>query len=73
MDTKKTMDMNILKKNMAPITDEAWKEINEQAGRIFKLYLSGRQFLDIDGPNGLEMGAVSTGHLIMPTNAKKEG
>lgn len=65
--------MNILKKNMAPITDEAWKEINEQAGRIFKLYLSGRQFLDIDGPNGLDMGAVSTGHLIMPANAKKEG
>jgi len=65
--------MNILKKNLAPITDQAWKEINEQAGRIFKMYLSGRQFLDIDGPNGMDMGAVSTGHLIMPGNQKKEG
>lgn len=65
--------MNILKKTIAPITDQAWKEINEQAGKIFKLYLSGRQFLDIDGPNGMDMGAVSTGHLIMPGNQKKEG
>ena len=65
--------MNILKKNIAPITDQAWKEINEQAGRIFKIYLSGRQFLDIDGPNGMDMGAVSTGHLIIPGNQKKEG
>jgi len=65
--------MNILKKTIAPITDQAWKEINEQAGKIFKLYLSGRQFLDIDGPNGMDMGAVSTGHLIMPENQKKEG
>ncbi|MFP4488486.1 MAG: family 1 encapsulin nanocompartment shell protein [Bacteroidales bacterium] len=65
--------MNILKKNIAPITDQAWKEINEVAGNIFEIYLSGRRLLDIDGPNGLEMGAISTGHLIMPDNPKKEG
>ncbi len=65
--------MNILKKNIAPITDQAWKEINEVAGNIFEIYLNGRRFMDIDGPNGLEMGAVSTGHLIMPDNPKKEG
>lgn len=65
--------MNILKKSIAPVTDQAWKEINEVAGKIFKIYLSGRQFLDIDGPNGMDMGAVSTGHLIMPDNQSKEG
>ncbi|HKL67606.1 MAG TPA: family 1 encapsulin nanocompartment shell protein [Bacteroidales bacterium] len=65
--------MNILKKTLAPITDEAWGEIQEQAQEIFDIYLTGRKFVDIDGPHGLEMGAVSTGRLIMPDNQSKEG
>ncbi|MFO7852138.1 MAG: family 1 encapsulin nanocompartment shell protein [Bacteroidota bacterium] len=65
--------MNILKKSIAPITDEAWKEITEQAEKIFKIHLTARQFVDIDGPNGLEMGAISTGRLHFPDDKSKTG
>lgn len=58
--------MNILKKSLAPLTDKAWEEVSEQADRITKEYLTGRQIADIDGPNGLEYGAISTGRLTIP-------
>ncbi|HKJ79107.1 MAG TPA: family 1 encapsulin nanocompartment shell protein [Prolixibacteraceae bacterium] len=58
--------MNILKKSIAPITDKAWKEISEQTKAILNTYLTARKFVDIDGPNGLELGGVSTGRLNTP-------
>jgi uncharacterized linocin/CFP29 family protein len=57
--------MNILKKTIAPITEKGWKEIIDQTGKIFRIYLSAREFIDIDGPNGLEQGGISTGRLII--------
>jgi uncharacterized linocin/CFP29 family protein len=65
--------MNILKKALAPLTDKAWDEITEQAGRITKEYLTGRKIVDIDGPNGLAYGAISTGRLTIPPNQSKTG
>lgn len=65
--------MNILKKNIAPITDKAWEEIVDQASEIFKVYLTNRKFVDIEGPTGLEQGGVSTGRLILPKNQSKTG
>lgn len=65
--------MNILKKSIAPITDKAWEEITEQLNEILKTYLTGRKFVDIDGPNGLEFGSVSTGRLVTPENQNKNG
>jgi len=65
--------MNILKKTIAPITDKGWKEIVDQAARIFRVYLSAREFVDIDGPNGLEQGGISTGRLITPDNNLSSG
>lgn len=63
--------MNILKKNLAPITDEAWEELKEQAQNIFNVYLTAREFVDIDGPNGLDMAGVSTGRLTIPEEPAK--
>ncbi len=65
--------MNILKKSIAPITEAAWKEITEQASAIFKIHLTARKFVDIEGPTGLEQGGVSTGRLITPKKQSKEG
>ena len=64
--------MNILKKTLAPITDKGWEEITEQLDEILKTYLTGRKFVDIDGPNGLEFGSVSTGRLVTPENQNNE-
>jgi len=65
--------MNILKKTIAPITELAWREISRQADNLLKIYLTGRKFVDINGPNGLEMGGLSTGRLIIPGDGTHEG
>jgi len=65
--------MNILKKSLAPITDRAWQEIDLQSEKVVREYLTARQIADIDGPNGIELGAVSTGRLIIPPNQSREG
>ena len=65
--------MNILKKSIAPITDKAWDEIIHHTKQFLGSYLTARNFVDVDGPNGLEQGGVSTGRLIMPENHSDEG
>lgn len=65
--------MNILKKSMAPITDKGWAEIKEQTKQFLGSYLTARNFVDINGPNGLELGGISTGRLVTPDNQSKDG
>ncbi len=65
--------MNILKKSLAPITDKAWDEIIERTKKVLKTRLTARNFVDIEGPNGLEQGGVSTGHLITNNSQSEEG
>jgi uncharacterized linocin/CFP29 family protein len=65
--------MNILKKSMAPITDGAWSEINQRIKEVLTTYLTARNFVEIDGPNGFEQGGVSTGRLITPEEQSNEG
>lgn len=62
--------MDILKQNLAPVTNAAWDEINEEATEIFKSILSARKFVDVDGPNGLSKGAVNTGRIEISSNKK---
>lgn len=65
--------MNILKKALAPITEKAWEEIEMQSERIIKEFLTGRKIADVNGPKGIELGAISTGRLMVPSNQSKEG
>ncbi len=65
--------MDILKRALAPITDEAWQQIEETAAHVLKTSLSGRKFVDVDGPKGWEYAAVPLGRLYMPDNQGKEG
>ncbi len=65
--------MNILKKSIAPITDATWTEIKERTKQILDLNLTARKFIDVDGPNGLKQGGVSTGRLIMPGDHSDSG
>ncbi|MEV0586377.1 family 1 encapsulin nanocompartment shell protein [Nonomuraea sp. NPDC050310] len=55
--------MNNLHRELAPISDEAWAQIEEEAARTFKRHLAGRRVVDVRGPAGPELAAVSTGHL----------
>jgi uncharacterized linocin/CFP29 family protein len=65
--------MNLLRKELAPITDAAWEEIEDQARRFFNPLLSARKFVDVDGPHGVAFGAVSTGRLVVPPSQSKDG
>jgi uncharacterized linocin/CFP29 family protein len=56
--------MNNLYRDLAPITEEAWGEIEEEATRTFKRHIAGRRVVDVSEPGGPAKAAVSTGHLV---------
>jgi uncharacterized linocin/CFP29 family protein len=55
--------MNNLHRELAPISDAAWAQIEEEASRTLKRYLAGRRVVDVHGPGGTALSAVGTGHL----------
>jgi len=55
--------MNNLHRNLAPVSDAAWAQIEEEASRTLKLHLAARRVLDVEGPKGFEFSAVGTGHV----------
>jgi uncharacterized linocin/CFP29 family protein len=55
--------MNNLHRELAPISDMAWAQIEEEASRTLKRYLAGRRVVDVQGPGGTALSAVGTGHL----------
>ena len=61
--SKEKSDMNNLHRELAPISDMAWAEIEEEASRTLKRYLAGRRVVDVQGPGGSALSAVGTGHL----------
>jgi uncharacterized linocin/CFP29 family protein len=55
--------MNNLHRELAPIADAAWAQIEEEATRTLKRHLGGRRVVDVVGPGGVALSAVGTGHL----------
>jgi uncharacterized linocin/CFP29 family protein len=55
--------MNNLHRELAPISEGAWAQIEEEASRTLKRYLAGRRVVDLKGPGGVGLAAVGTGHL----------
>jgi uncharacterized linocin/CFP29 family protein len=55
--------MNNLHRELAPISEGAWVQIEEEASRTLKRYLAGRRVVDLKGPGGSMLSAVGTGHL----------
>ena len=55
--------MNNLHRELAPISDAAWAQIEEETSRTLKRYLAGRRVVDVHGPSGTPLSAVGTGHL----------
>ena len=60
--------MDILKRSLAPITDDAWAAIYEQAQSTLVSTLTARKFIDVIGPKGWDYGAVHLGRLDIPEN-----
>ena len=55
--------MNNLHRELAPISDAAWAQIEEETSRTLKRYLAGRHVVDVRGPAGTALSAAGTGHL----------
>ncbi len=55
--------MNNLHRELAPISEAAWAQIEEETSRTLKRYLAARRVVDVHGPGGTCLSAVGTGHL----------
>ena len=55
--------MNNLHRELAPISDAAWSQIEEETTRTLKRYLAGRRVVDVPSPGGIALPGVATGHL----------
>ncbi|MCF8303406.1 MAG: bacteriocin family protein [Bacteroidales bacterium] len=58
--------MDILRRSLAPISSQAWDEINEEARQILECDLTGRKFIDVEDPKGWDYAALPTGRLNVP-------
>jgi uncharacterized linocin/CFP29 family protein len=55
--------MNNLHRELAPISDAAWADIEEETTRTLKRHLAARRVVDVSAPGGVALSAVGTGHL----------
>ena len=55
--------MNNLHRELAPISDAAWSQIEEETARTIKRHLAGRRVVDLQGPGGTALSAIGSGHL----------
>jgi uncharacterized linocin/CFP29 family protein len=55
--------MNNLHRELAPISTAAWADLENEARRTFERHVAGRRIVDVPAPGGVQLSAVSTGHL----------
>ena len=53
--------MNHLLRELAPVPDEAWEQINDEATRTLKHFLVARRLVDFSGPHGWQKESVVQG------------
>lgn len=56
--------MNNLHRELAPISDAAWAQIDQETTRTLKRYLAGRRVVDVPAPGGIGLPAAATGHQL---------
>ena len=56
--------MNNLHRELAPISDAAWAQIEQETTRTIKRYLAGRRAVDVLPSGGNALPGVATGHLV---------
>jgi len=57
------MELDFLRRALAPIVPEALRLIDAEAARVLALDLAARKLVDFDGPHGIQLDAVRTGRL----------
>jgi uncharacterized linocin/CFP29 family protein len=65
--------MNHLMRELAPIADGAWEEIDAEASRSIKHFLAARKLVDFTGPLGWNHSAVDVGRIQPLDSGSLEG
>ena len=65
--------MNDLLRQHAPISAQAWSEIDAEATRTLKTLLAARRLVDFNGPLGWEAAAIPTGRTQKLSASLQEG
>jgi len=65
--------VNHLLRGHAPITDEAWKEIDKEAKERLVPALGARKLVDFEGPKGWKYSSTSLGHTESVTDGPADG
>lgn len=65
--------MNHLLRELAPVTDAAWAEIESEARRALTNFLTARKVVDFTGPDGWERSALGLGRVTDPQDGPAEG
>ncbi len=55
--------MDNLHRELAPVSETAWAQIEQEATRTLKRHLAGRRVVDVQGPAGYGLSAVGTGRV----------
>src|SRR5262245_13670904 len=71
--SRKVRPMNDLRRELAPITSEAWEAIDDEAKKALKLILAARRIVDFTGPLGWSVSAVSLGRTGALSDSPNEG
>ncbi len=58
--------MNNLHRELAPMSDAAWADLEAEARRTFIRHVAARRVVDVIGPGGPTEAAVGTGHFRAP-------
>jgi uncharacterized linocin/CFP29 family protein len=63
--------MNNLHRELAPISDDAWEQIEAEVARTFKRSVAGRRVVDVKEAGGVALSGVGTGHQTSIASAQK--
>jgi uncharacterized linocin/CFP29 family protein len=59
--------VNHLYREIAPMSDRAWTEVDDAARRAIRTFIAGRRLFPLEGPHGYEIEAVPTGEVGPPS------
>jgi uncharacterized linocin/CFP29 family protein len=65
--------MNNLHRALAPVSDDAWAQIEAEVARTFKRSVAGRRVVDVKEAGGTALAAIGTGHLKGIASPEKPG
>jgi uncharacterized linocin/CFP29 family protein len=62
-----------LNRDLAPMSDRAWKGVEDEAEDVLKLHLAGRRIFDFEGPLGWDFSCVDLGRVEPLEGAAPKG